>query len=115
MTLFRSGYRGEGAESVFGHIDNDFFRREQRLVVFRLASLGLSQDRNEVLFRQRLYLYPDRQAALQFGQKIAWLGDMKSPRCDEKDMVGFQRSIFRRDCGALNKRQQIALHAFAAD
>lgn len=40
---------------------------------------------------------------------------MESARRDEQDMVGLERAIFGRDRRALDQRQQVALHAFAAD
>jgi hypothetical protein len=60
-------------------------------------------------------LNPDRQPSLQFRQQVRGLGDMKRPRGDEQDMVGFHRPMFGRNRRALDQRQQVALHSLAAD
>lgn len=40
---------------------------------------------------------------------------MEGARGDEEDMVGLDRPVFRRDGRAFDQRQQVALHALAAD
>ncbi len=40
---------------------------------------------------------------------------MEGARGDEEDMVGLHRPVLGRHRGALDQRQQVALHAFAAD
>ena len=40
---------------------------------------------------------------------------MERARGDEQDVVGLHRPVFRADRGALDERQEVALHAFAAD
>ena len=38
---------------------------------------------------------------------------MKRARGDEKDVIGFDGAVLRRNGGAFDQRQEIALHAFA--
>src|SRR3546814_5516585 len=64
---------------------------------------------------QALQLDADRQAALQFGQQVARLGHREGAGRDEQDMVCFYSPVFRVDDSALDQRQQVALHALAAD
>ena len=52
---------------------------------------------------QRAQLHANGQAALQFRQHIAWLGNVESARRDEQYMVGFHRPIFGRDGGSFNQ------------
>ena len=40
---------------------------------------------------------------------------MKRARRNEQDVVGLHRAVLGGDRGALDQRQQIALHAFARD
>ncbi len=40
---------------------------------------------------------------------------MKGAGCDEQNVVGLHRAVFGGDRGALDQRQQVALHAFPAD
>ena len=40
---------------------------------------------------------------------------MEGARGDEQDVIGLDRAVLRRDRGALDQRQQIALHPLAAD
>ena len=70
---------------------------------------------DEILLGQPLQFDADRQATLQFRQQVARLGDMEGAARDEQDMVGLERTIFGRDGRALDQRQQVALHALAAD
>ena len=56
----------------------------------------------------------DRQAALQLGQQVRRLGDVEGARGDEQDVVGLHRPVLGGDRGALDQRQQVALHALAA-
>ena len=60
-----------------------------------------------------LQLDADRQAALQLGQQVRGLGHVERARGDEQDVVGLHRAVLGRDGGALDQRQQVALHALA--
>jgi hypothetical protein len=71
--------------------------------------------RAEVIAGERLQLHPDRQAALKLRQQVAGLVHMERARRDEEHMVGLHRAVFGRHRRAFDQRQQIALHAFAAD
>jgi hypothetical protein len=80
----------------------------------RLAS-GSVRIRRKIVPGQRFQLHPDRQAALQFRQHVGRLGHVEGPGGDEEDVVGLHRAAFGRNGRAFNQRQQVALHAFAAD
>ena len=62
-----------------------------------------------------LELDADRQAALQLRQEVGGLGHVEGARRDEQDVVGLHAAMLGGDGGALDQRQQVALHAFAAD
>ena len=87
----------------------------QRHVLLDEARLRLRQDAAQVLRRQRLQLDADRQAALQLGQQVRRLGHVEGARGDEQHVVGLHRPVLGRDRGALDQRQQVALHALARD
>ena len=87
----------------------------QRDVLLDQARFRLGQDAAEILAGQRAQFDADRQAALQFGQQVGRLGDVERARCDEQDMVGLDGAVLGRNRRAFDQRQQIALHAFAAD
>ena len=79
------------------------------------AGIGVGEDAAEVVFGQAFQLDPDGQAALQFGQQVAGLGDVESAGCDEQHMVRLHRAVFGGDRGAFDQGEQVALHAFAGD
>src|ERR1700740_2571105 len=64
--------------------------------------LCVGQDADEVFFLKRLQLDADRQAALQLGDQVRRLGDMKCSGGDEEDVVGADHSVARGDGGALD-------------
>ena len=74
---------------------------------------GLGQDADEILARQGVQLDPDREPALQLGDQIRRLGDVEGAGGDEQDVVGADDAVLRRDGGALDDRQEVALHALA--
>ena len=77
------------------------------------ARLGLGEDAPEIVLGQRRELDADRQAALQLGQEVGRLRDVERARGDEQDVVRLHRAVLRRDGGALDQRQEVALHALA--
>ena len=64
---------------------------------------------------ERLQLHADGKAALQFGNQVARLGDVERAGGDEQDVIGAHEAVARVDGGAFDDRQNVALHAFAAD
>jgi hypothetical protein len=74
---------------------------------------GSGQDGLEVVHRQRLQLHADREAALQFGNQVAGLGQVEGAAGDEQDVVGLDHAVLGVHGGALHQRQQVALHALA--
>ncbi len=93
----------------------DAFGRQQRHILLDETGLRLGQDAAEIVSAQRLELDPDRQPPLQFRQQVGRLGEMEGARGDEQDVVGLDRPVLGRNGGALDQRQEIALHALAAD
>ena len=55
------------------------------------------------------------KAALQFGNHVAGLGDVERARGDEQNMIGAHEAVACVDGGAFDDRQNVALHALAAD
>lgn len=49
------------------------------------------------------------------GNQVAGLGQMESARSDEQNVVCLDHPVLGRDAGALDQRQQVALHALARD
>src|SRR3546814_20011787 len=76
--------------SVGGEVHRDALGGDQRRILLGEARVGLLEDADEVLLGERLQLDTDGKAALEFGEKIARLGDMEGSRRDEEDMVGLQ-------------------------
>src|SRR5206468_10892766 len=73
------------------------------------------QDADEILLCQRFELDADWQAALELGQQVGGLGDVERARGNEQYVVRLQRTVFGRDRRSLDQRQEVALHALAAD
>ena len=75
----------------------------------------LFQDAHEIIAGQGPELDPVGQAALQFRQHVAGLGDVEGAGRDKQDVFGLHRAVLGGNGGAFDQRQQVALHAFAAD
>mmetsp|Transcript_30325 Transcript_30325/g.49418 ORF Transcript_30325/g.49418 Transcript_30325/m.49418 type:complete len:222 (-) Transcript_30325:14-679(-) len=75
--------------------------------------MGALQDGLEVGHRQGVQFDADRQPALQLGNQVARLAEMEGAAGDEEDVVGLHEAVFGRHRGALDQRQQVALHALA--
>ena len=93
----------------------DPFGRKQRPVLFHQARFRLGQDAAQIGAVERLQFDPDRQPALQLGQQVGGLRQMEGARGDKEDVVGLDGAMLGGDRGAFDERQQIALHAFAAN
>ena len=79
------------------------------------AFLRLGQDANEIVDRQRIQLDANRKAALQLGNQVRRLGDVKCAGGDEQNVIGAHHAVPRVHRRAFDDRQDVALHAFAAD
>ena len=79
------------------------------------AFFGSVRMRTKSASRERRQLDADRQAPLKFRNQVGRLGDVERARGDEKNMVGADHAVARIDRGALDDRQDVALHAFARD
>jgi hypothetical protein len=95
--------------------EGDAFGGHEGFVLADQAGFGLRQDPRKSSLCPAPQLHADRQTALQFRQQVGRLGDVKRARRDEQDVVGLHRPVFGRDRRAFDQRQQVALHAFAAD
>jgi hypothetical protein len=104
---------GQGLDRIVGEGQGHVLGGQQGLVLTDQIGLRLGQDAFEVVARQGLQLDPDRQPALKLGQQVRRLGDVEGARGDEQHMVGLHRPVFGRDRGALDQRQQVALHPLA--
>ena len=113
--VHRHGRVGQGVDGVVGEGQGHALGGHQRLVLADQVGLGLGQDAAEVVAGQRLQLDPDRQPPLQLGQQVRGLGHVEGARGDEQHVVGLHRPVLGRDGGALDQRQQVALHALAGD
>src|SRR6476469_4276632 len=105
---------GDSVDRVRGELEIDAFGLHQRDVLPDEAVLWLGKDAAEIVAHERAKLDADRQPALQLGQKVRRLRRMKRAGGDEQHMVGLHRTVFGADRGALDQRQEIALHALAA-
>ena len=75
----------------------------------------LGEDADEVFDGERVQLDADGEAALQFGNQVAGLGDVEGAGGDEEDVVGAHHAVAGVDGGAFDDGQDVALHAFAGD
>src|SRR3546814_10126913 len=108
LAVYLGGDAGDGAHAVVGEVHRDALGGDQRRILLGEARVGLLEDADEVLLGERLQLDTDGKAALEFGEKIARLGDMEGSRRDEEDMVGLHRQVFGGDRGAFAKRREMA-------
>ncbi len=106
---------GKGGDAVLGELDRHLFGAQKRGVLQRQRIVGFGQDTHEILFGQRAQFDPDRQTTLKFRQQIRGFGNMERAAGDEQHVVGLDRPVFGGNGRAFDQRQQIALHAFAAD
>ena len=95
------GQVGDGFDGFGGEVQGDVLGGQQRLVLVDQAGFRLGQDAHQIVAGQGLKLDADRQAALQFGQKVRRLGQMESARGDEQHMIGLHRAMFGVHRGAL--------------
>src|SRR5262249_38394288 len=109
--------RGVGRDflkSVLGKGQLDAFGVKKRLILLNKSVFGLFQDADEILFGERFQFDADREAALELGNEVAWLRNVERASCDKQDVIGTDESVAGVDRGALDNRQNVALHAFAA-
>ena len=99
-------------DGVVGDVEFEAFGFEERDVLLDECVFGLGEDADEVLFFQRLKLDANRQAALEFGDQVGRLGDMKRACSDKKNVVGADHAVARVDGGTFDDRENVALDAF---
>ena len=110
--------RGEARDffhGVVGEGQLDALGIEQGGVLLDQRVLGLAQNADEIGLGQRLQLHADGEAALQLGNQVARLRDVKCARSDEQNVVSAHKAVARIDGGAFDDGQNVALDAFAAD
>ncbi len=108
----KAGYLGDGI--LFKHQPN-ILRLQKGDILFDQGILRFLQYADEILLGKRFQLHPYRKAALQLGDQIGGLGDMKGPGGDEQDMIGAYHAVLGIHRSALHDRQQVALYALPAD
>ena len=101
------------APGVNGQLDA--FGREQRGVLLDQRALRLGQDADEILASERLELDADREAALELRDQVGGFRDVERARRDEEDVVGAHHPVLGIHRRTLDDRQDVALHALAAD
>ena len=106
---------GEPRDAVGPEVEMDLLGVEQRLVLADETGVGGGQDLLEIGDRQRGQLDADREPALQLGDEIGGLREVERARRDEQDVVGAHHPVLGRHGGALDQRQEVALHALARD
>src|SRR3546814_4766811 len=99
LAVYLGGDAGDGAHAVVGEVHRDALGGDQRRILLGEARVGLLEDADEVLLGERLQLDTDGKAALEFGEKIARLGDMEGSRRDEEVRSEEHRPVFGGDRG----------------
>ena len=102
-------------DAVFGKGQVDAFGGQQRDVLLDQGALGSVRMRTNSACPSALELDADRKAALQLGDQVGRLRHMERAGGDEQDVVGAHHAVLGVDRGAFDDRQDVALHALAAD
>ena len=89
--------------------------REERRGLLHERVLRLLEDADEVGLGEGVELHADREAALELGHQVARLGHVERAGGDEEDVLRADDAVARRDRGALDEGQEVALHALAGD
>ncbi len=106
---------GDRRDAFVGERQVDAFGRHQRHVLLDQRAPRLGEDAHELGLAERVELDADREAALQLRNQIRRLRDVERAGGDEQDVVGADHAVLGVDGGAFDDRQDVALHAFAAD
>ena len=102
-------------DAVVGEPQVDAFGRHQRHVLLDQRAPRLGEDAHELRLAERLELDADREAALQLRNQVRRLRDVERAGGDEQDVIGADHAVLGVDGGAFDDRQDVALHALAAD
>ena len=106
---------GDPVDGVGGERQRDALGLHQRHVLLDQRAARLGQDADELVLAERLELDADRKAALQLRNEIRRLRDVERARGDEQDVIGAHHPVLRVHRRAFDDRQDVALHALAAD
>ena len=96
------GHPGNFGDSIRSELELGSLRRDQGLVLLGQRILGLGHDPDEVLLGERLKLDPDGEAALQLGNEVRRLGDVKRAGGDKQDMIAPHIAVAGLHGGALD-------------
>ena len=97
------------------NVDRDALGGEERGVLLDQRAFGLRQDPDELVTAQRLELDPNRKPSLQLGNQVRRLRHVERAGRNEQDVIGAHHAVLRVHGRAFDDRQNVALHAFAAD
>ena len=93
----------------------DALRLHQRHVLLDERAARFGENADELVLAERLELDANRETALQFRDEVRRLRDVKRAGRDEEDVIGPHHAVLRVDGRAFDDRQDVALHALAAD
>ena len=88
---------------------------EQRRVLLHQRRLRFGENADEIIHGERLQLHADRETSLQFGNQVAWFGNMECSRCDKQNVIGSHHSIAAINGSSFHNRQNVTLHALAGN
>ena len=114
-SLTMRGEVGDAADRVVGERERDALGLHQRHVLLDERAARLGENADELFLPERFELDANRKAALQLGNEIRRLRDVERAGGDEQDVIGPHHAVFRVDGRAFDDRQDVALHALAAD
>src|ERR1035438_3932160 len=115
LLVHLEGELGHLAQCLGSELEAYAFGLKQRGVLLGERGLGLGENAQEIVYGERLQLNANGEAALQFGDQVAGLGNMECAGGDEEDVVGADHAVARVDGGSFNDGEDIALNAFAGD
>src|SRR5258708_7840563 len=111
LLIDAGGEAREGGNGIFGEMQLEALGFEERGVLFDERVFRLGKNADEIFFLEGLQLDADGQAALEFGDQIGRLSDVKSPGRDEQDVVGADHAVACVDGSAFDDGEDVALHA----
>ena len=105
----------DGRDAIFGKREVNALGGHQRDVLLDQRTLGLGENADELGLAERVELHANRKAALELGNQVRRLRDMKRAGGDEQDVIGAHHAVLGVDRRAFNDRQDVTLDAFTTD